>query len=142
VTDTLKSVIFDHSVLLRQDASTLEQLHNLLNRLKALGLRITVFSNDPLDIRRELRTRSLPPVDLFMTKEDVGKNKGSHEWVEEAARRLGVKRHQFLYVGDDERDWRTAINSAIFYLHARWVGPIPEGMIALPAPGHIRCSCS
>ena len=132
--DTLESVIFDHTVLLRDDANDLTQLRNLITRLKGLGLRITVFSNDPKDINRELGARSLPPADLFLTRSDIGVNKGSHRWVEEAARRLGVGRHQFLYVGDDERDWRTASNSAIFYLHAGWVGPLPPGPPTFVAP--------
>jgi beta-phosphoglucomutase-like phosphatase (HAD superfamily) len=114
VTDRLESVIFDHSVLLQEDGPTLQQLRTLLTQLKSLGVQITVFSTHPMNIDRQLERRSLPLADLYLTKYDVGKNKGSHEWVEEAARRLGIKRHQFLYVGDGELDWRTAINSPSF----------------------------
>jgi phosphoribosylpyrophosphate synthetase len=134
VTDTLEAVIFDHSVLLRDDVETLVLLRKLLHRLKAQGLSIVVFSTHPLRIARALKTRRLPQADLLLTRNDIGKSKGSHEWVEEAARRLGIERHQFLYVGDGELDWRTAINAAIFYLHAGWAGPLPPGTQALVAP--------
>lgn len=127
MTDTLKSVIFDHSVLLRKDAETLEQLRRLLNRLKSLQLKITVFSTHSIDVNGQLRTCSLPEADLVLTRADVGISKGSHEWVEEAARRLGIQRHQFLYVGDGEWEWKTAINAAIFYLHAGWAETPPVG---------------
>jgi hypothetical protein len=134
VTDTLRCVIFDHSVLLQKDADTLQELRNVLTRLKSWHLKIAVFSTHPMNIDRELQRRSLPSVDLFLTKADVGISKGSHEWVEEAARRLRIKRHQFLYVGDGEWDWRTAINAAILYLHAGWSAPLPPETKALIVP--------
>lgn len=102
MTDTLEAVIFDHSVLLRDDGETLVLLRRLLQRLKAQGLNIVVFSTHPLRIAHALSTRRLPQADLLLTRKDIGKSKGSHEWVEEAARRLGIERHQFLYVGDGE----------------------------------------
>jgi phosphoribosylpyrophosphate synthetase len=77
--------------------------------------------------------RSLPEADLVLTFKDVGKRKGSHWWVYEAASRLGLESHQLLYVGDDTLDWRSAINAAVFYLHAGWAAPQPGGTTALAA---------
>ncbi len=131
----LKGVIFDHTTLLlppeRRDL--LGELSELLARLKGRSVRIAVFSTHPKDITRELRSRSLPNVDLFLTRCDIPgeKKKGSPKWITEAARRLSAEAHELMYVGSDRHDWLTAINSATFYVHAEWVGPPPKGSTAL-----------
>lgn len=125
----LKVIAFDYSVLLKQDATTLAQLKHLLQTLKSLDLRICVFSTHGRSINSALHEEGLPSADRVVTQSMVGVPKGSHKWIEETARLMGINRYEIMYVGDQDRDFWTASNAAIFYLHAGWTGPVPE-------PGH------
>jgi hypothetical protein len=137
VREILKGAIFDHTTLLlpsdRRDV--LPQLTELLSGLKERRLKLVVFSTHRRDISRELRDRSLPDVDLFLTRYDIPgrKPKGSPLWITEAAKRLGTKTHELVYVGSDKHDWLTAINSATFYVHAEWVAPSARRTTVLSA---------
>lgn len=123
---SLKAVAFDYSVLLGQDEAVSEELQRLLKGLKALGQQICVFSTHRRDIDGDLRNAGLPPADRMVTQSMAGARKGSHKWIEEAARQLGIETHELMYVGDEDRDFWTASNAAVFYLHAGWCGPVPE----------------
>ena len=131
----MKGVIFDHSTILvdSRDARLVAAVRSLLENLKAAGLNLVIFSTHPQDIDTALKQRGFPTTDLFLTKRDVGENKGSPIWVRTAADRLGARTHELLYVGDDVLDWRNAINTATLYLHAGWVGPLPAGVTAFVA---------
>lgn len=137
----LKGVVFDYSVLLisERNGKVLGELRTALEKLKALGLKLVIFSTHPRPIERELRERGLPPADLFLTKADVldasGRpvNKGSGLWLQRAAEHLGVGTHQLAYVGDEVYDWVMAGHAAVFYLHARWSRPLPHKVVAYVA---------
>jgi hypothetical protein len=141
VRSNLKAIIFDHSVLLGDFAKpTLDELRKLLPWMKSYGLDIVVFSTNPYDVQRELERRGLPRADLFLTIGDVKAKKGSDKWVNTAAERLGMQNHQCVYVGDDEWDWKSAVNAATCYLQAAWAGTLPARMSALRVdrPNKIR----
>ncbi len=131
----MKGVIFDHTTLLvsATRARLVAGLRELLLELKALDLRIIVLSTHRQDITTSFNERGFPDVDLYLTRSEVGVNKGSPKWVHHAASLLAMEPHDFLYVGSDEWDWRTAINAATLYLHAGWTGPIPGGVTAIVA---------
>jgi hypothetical protein len=118
----VKAVIFDHNTLIVpvENGELLGQLRKLVLGLKSLGLAIVVFSTHPYDIHGELVRRGLPAPDLFLTKEDVKKNKGSPVWIQVASQRLDLKPWEFFYVGSDEWDWRTAINAGVLSIYAAW----------------------
>jgi FMN phosphatase YigB (HAD superfamily) len=101
---TLRAVIFDYGVLFKDDPETVDRLRFLLERLKALGLKVVVFSTHERDIDAELEKRGLPPSDLFLFRSMVGKSKGSRKWVEMAADFLEIETCQCAYVGDDKQD--------------------------------------
>lgn len=122
----LKAVAFDYSVLLDQEEAVLEELRRLLEGLATLGQKICVFSTHPRNINGSLRKVGLPSADLLVTQSMVGVPKGSHKWIEEAARRLDIATYEMMYVGDEDRDFWSASNAAIFYLHAGWCGPVPK----------------
>jgi hypothetical protein len=122
----LKAVAFDYSVLLGQEESVSVELRCLLEGIEGLGQKICVFSTHPRDVNGALRKSGLPTANCVVTQSMVGMPKGSHKWIEEAVRRLGIARHEIMYVGDEDRDFWTASNAAIFYLHAGWCGPAPE----------------
>ncbi len=123
---TLKAVAFDYSVLLGQSESVSKELRHLMEQLKALDQKICVFSTYDRDINGALHKAGLPPADYVVTESMVGTSKGSHKWIEYTARLLGINRYELMYVGDEERDFWTASNAAVFYLHAGWVGRVPE----------------
>lgn len=118
----LKGVVFDHSTLLVEPRreKLLSALGGLLRQLRSCGLKVAVLSTHPKDIDAELGARGLPDVDLFLSRSDVGANKGSPRWLRAAALGLGVETHELAYVGDDRLDWVSAINAATFYMHALW----------------------
>jgi hypothetical protein len=128
-----KAVILDHSVLLVNDAGVTGGLRTLMQALRGHGARLVGFSTHPIDLNARLAQQGLPPVDLLVTRQDVGVSKGSPVWIERTAAALGIPHHHLLYVGDDELDWRTAINAAVLYLHAAWAKPKSDGVTALVA---------
>lgn len=129
---TLDAVIFDHSTIFPQtgDAVLVGKLRSLLENLKAANLKIGVFSTHPLNLASYLSKFGYPGVDLLLTKADVGTNKGTKDWINLASTRLQTTPHSILYVGDEKRDWVTAINTATFYAHAGWIGALPSGLTA------------
>lgn len=132
----ITGVIFDYSTLLidPQQERLINELRKLLSLLKTRGLSITVVSTHEKPINNRLAQLGFPPADMVITRQDVGKPKGSPEWIYEVANRLNVESHQLLMIGDDAPDWQSAINSATVYLHAKWMGPLPERVTAIGAP--------
>ena len=130
----LTGVIFDHSsILLAHTGRGPNEIKNLLESITAAGLRTIVFTTHSQPINEQLSALGYPPVDLILTQLDVGKRKGSPDWIYEAARRLECEPYQFLCVGDDELMWRSAINAATIYIHSGWSAPLPERVTALMA---------
>lgn len=128
----LTGVIFDHSsILLPHEGRGPNELKSLLQSVADAGLRTVVFSTHAQPINEQLQALGYPQADLILTQSEVGKRKGSPEWVYEAARRLGAEPHQLLCVGDDELMWRSAINAATIYIHSSWSAPLPERVTAL-----------
>lgn len=102
------------------NGSITADLSKLISWLQARGHKVAVFATDPIPIQERLHQYGLPAVDLYLDSGVVGSKKGSKAWITEAVRRLGIPRHGMLYVGDDQQDWREAINTGTFPLHARW----------------------
>jgi hypothetical protein len=131
----LTGVIFDHSsVLLTHKGRGPNELKALLESVSAAGLRTVIFTTHAQPVNEQLVALGYPPADVVLTQRDVGKRKGSPEWIYEAARRIGCEHHQLLCIGDDELMWRSAINAATIYIHSGWSAPQPEGVTALLAP--------
>ena len=133
---TLQAVIFDYTTLEDVPEAHLRELQDLLSQLKRVGLKLAVFSNNPVNLDETLKRRALPAVDLLLTKADVGKSKGAKVWIERAAADLGCAPHKMLYVGDSFNDWTTAINSAVMYLQAKWseAGPLGKTSLSVDSP--------
>jgi len=133
---TLTGVIFDQSTIFSRanDQEFLVEMRSLLINLKDSNIKIGVFSTNPLNLQPLLQQYKLPPFDLLLTKKETGKNKGAKEWIQTAARFFNCKHHQLLYIGDEKRDWLTAINSGTIYLHAHWTNTSPAGVTAFIAP--------
>jgi hypothetical protein len=141
----VKAVVFDYKTLLVQQGTSLAaQARGLLDWLHAQGLRVCVFSTDPLSAALQARFARLGclPADVCIDKTDIPsrKNRGSPDWVDAAALSLAVARNELVYVGCTALDWRTAINSGVFYLHARWARPLPPRTtsLAVASPSEVR----
>jgi hypothetical protein len=141
----VSAVIFDYKTLLIQP-STPEALEacSVLQWLRGRGLRWCVFSTDPLSAAQQAAFSALgyPPPYAHIQKADIlsGKNRGSPDWIDAATVRLGVARHELLYIGCTALDWRTAINSGVLYLHAGWAAAMPPQTTSLVAgsPADVR----
>lgn len=133
---TLTAVIFDQSTIFARvsDPEFLKEMRALLENIKAANLQIGVFSTNPINLESELQRYSFPSVDLLLTKREIGKNKGAKEWIQTAARFFNTQHYQLLYIGDEKRDWLTAINVGTIYLHADWNNTFPPGVTAFVAP--------
>lgn len=136
---TVKAIIFDYKTLLfAPGSSAAAESRALLDWLHVCGLRWCLFSTDPLSSSQQAAFTSAgyPRPDEHIRKADIpsGKNRGSPDWIDVATARMAVARHELLYVGSTALDWRTAINSGVLYLHARWAGPVPPGTTSLTAP--------
>lgn len=130
---TLKAVIFDYKSIFGGGATV--QIRDLLLWLRQNGLLTCVFSTDPMDVAAAAQQGGYPAPDAYVNRADVpgGKNRGSPAWTDAAQARLNVERHEMLYIGCTALDWRTAINSAVFYLHAGWTGPQPPATTSITA---------
>lgn len=142
----IKALIFSRRSLLGTSSASDDALRLLLEWASESGLRLVVFSTHTMGDRAEFSSRSLPDPDLVLTRTDIPgqKAKGSPTWVMEAGHRLGLAPHEFAYVGSDALDWRTAINAAVFYVHAGWAAPTPGGTtaISVESPDGVRVLAS
>ena len=134
----VKAVIFDYKTLLMQPrTSEALQAGGFLQWLCGRGLRWCLFSTDPFSAGQQAAFSALGclPPDVHIQKTDIpsGKNRGSPDWIDAVTARLGVARHELLYIGCTALDWRTAINSGVLYIHAGWAASMPPGTMSLIA---------
>lgn len=129
---TVKALIFDYKTLLNRPGPEVDAL---LTWVKSSGLRWCLFSTDPLTAAQAgaYVNAGYPGPDEMIRQSDIlsGKRRGSPDWVDAAASRLAVDRHELLYVGCTALDWRSAINAGVFYLHAGWAAAQPGGTTSL-----------
>jgi Haloacid dehalogenase-like hydrolase len=131
----IKCVIFDHTTVRLNNTkqALLTELNTLMEQLKDRDIKIVVLSTETLDINQEMMQRGLPAPDAFFCKNDIGANKGSPLWVEKPAQHFGIEIFEILYVGDDELDWRSAINAGAMFLLAMWAYKRrPGALTAIP----------
>lgn len=139
--DILTGVIFDHSTLFptNNDPALYGEIRTLLENLRGAGIKVGVFSTHRINLSASLSRHGFPPIDLLLTTQDVdGARKGAKVWMQTASQRLGVPIHQLLYVGDDKKEWLTAINVSAMYIHAAWICELPRDITAFIAPSPLR----
>jgi len=124
---TLKAVIFDYKTIFKIRPEAHQQVQQLLTDLQVRGIRTCIFTTDPMDVHTAARSFGYPTPAAHVSLADVPgqKKRGSDAWIEVAEARLGLPRHEMLYVGATTLDWRTAINAGVFLLHAGWAAPQP-----------------
>ena len=141
---TLEAIVFDYKTLFHWSAAVTSEMNAALDWAKANGLRICVLSTDPMDVRARCAEYGYPQPDLHIQQADIrsAKKRGSPDWIDAVAAGLQVLNHELLYVGCTSMDWRTAINSGVLFLHAKWVGPNPETCLVIDSPRDITTHAS
>jgi hypothetical protein len=94
----------------------------LFDFLRQVGIKPILVSNDYSQAQLEsIVTKNAPLTgSLALTRELVGKPKGSPLWIDAACDALGVSSNQLVYVGDSKWDMITASQRDVVYFHAGW----------------------
>ncbi|MFW5420894.1 hypothetical protein J0910_30190 [Nocardiopsis sp. CNT-189] len=112
-----------------------EEIGSMLDWAAGQGLAWCLFSTEAMDPEEVCGPRGYPRPAACVHSADIpeGRKRGSPLWVEVAAQRLGVKHHELFYMGGSARDWRSAINAGVFYVHAAWGDELPSNCKAYKA---------
>lgn len=131
----LRAVILDlDGTVIQEDNTLVSNMNDAMTNLSALGLNIAIVSNRPRDQgKRKLRDVELEP-DLFVTRDLVGKRKGSPDWVDYVCDQFEIQPNDLVYVGDGDLDMRSASHARVVYFNAGWSRPDPEYGINLVDP--------
>jgi hypothetical protein len=130
---TVRAVIFNYRTLFPDDTGLSDSIRECLNGLAALGVKICVFTTDPMNIAEAMSARGYPPPTCVLNKSDarIGVNRGSPKWVDAVVDELHIQNNELLYIGSSKWDWITAVNSGVIYAHAGWTGRQPGGTTSL-----------
>ncbi len=116
----IKCIILDHTVITSLPDDELRSLIVWIKENELCWAAFSTHSNDMDGMELYLKLANIPLPDYTLTKDDVGKNKGGIEWIEKLKALTRLDSSEMVYVGDDNRDWHTALNSGVAYLHAGW----------------------
>lgn len=102
------------------------EMLDLLQHLQTRGVQTAVFTThgSAASINKAISGLGLPQVNHVINQKQVGAYKGSPLWIDVACRTLGVQSHELLYIGGSAQDWRTAINTPVFYVQGAWSSPM------------------
>lgn len=94
-----------------------EELHTFKAFLGKHNLKLFGFSTHDDMHRRNLIEKELGG--FFITKNDIGEKKGSPKWIEYIERNFSIPHNKLIYIGCgiDRKEWLTATNSSVFYIH-------------------------
>jgi hypothetical protein len=111
---------------------------DMLRRLRAIGVRIIIASNQSEMATRQQLGDLANLVDQLICHEHVRANKGSDKWTTAISDRTGLAPNQLFYVGNTVWDMITATRGPIVYAHAGWSGKTSTGYgLLAPAPGWV-----
>jgi phosphoglycolate phosphatase len=127
-----------HPSVLRSGTRLLAGAAEVLQRLKARGLRLAVCSNKPVGFTRELLEilQVARFFDAVLGPEDVAHPKPAPDMLLAALHRLGARPEEALYVGDMDVDVRTARAAGLVV----WVvptGSCPRNVLAEAQPDRL-----
>lgn len=130
----LKALVLDlDGTLIGQGGELVEGVAEMIAALKDAGLRIAVASNKT---GAEARVKAAGiKADLLLTRDKVGSNKGSTDWVEAARGQFGIERNELVWLGDSDHDMWSAVNARVIYSSAGWSRPDYPWGIPFKTPG-------
>ena len=126
---SIKGILIDISGTLvnlsRQGTEWVPEMPELLDFLKEASITPILVSNNMPQRDLERAINSIEPLNgaIGLTRELVGKPKGSPLWIKAAREALGCSANELVYVGDSKFDMITAANSGVIYFHAGWAAP-------------------
>lgn len=120
--------------VIQDDGTVVPGIEETLSQLSNLGIKIAVVSDRPKreGIGKIAKLRYSP--DCFVTRNEIGKAKGSRKWVEHICDAFNIEHRDVLYLGDTDHDMWTAVNSQVVYLNAAWSNPTMEYGIQVSSP--------
>src|SRR5438876_10888408 len=120
---SVEALICDASgTLIDDDGAPQPGVRDMLQRLRGMGVKIVLASNQAEGVTRELLGELNEYVDHLICHEHVGANKGSGQWIDVICDRLKLRPNQFFYLGNTKWDMITATRGPIVYAHAGWSG--------------------
>ena len=143
---SIKAIIFDHSVLRSLSDSNPSDLENLVRWLQSRSLHWVVLATQPENLKvveRILKKSQLPQPTLAISRQDIPgrKPKGAPEWISVVSQRLSLETWRMVYIGDDDWDWKSALNGGCVYIHASWSKPLDKKItsaIVIENPSDLR----
>jgi hypothetical protein len=130
----VKAVVLDlDGTLIDRQGNPVLGIPEMIEALRAMGMRLAVASNQPGAFGK--LSRAGLRADLIIDKGLTGGiNKGSPVWVTKALETFDVEGNEIVWLGDSDRDMRSAVNSRIIYFNAGWSQPNYPYGISLSAP--------
>ena len=112
----VKAVVLDlDGTLIDRQGNPVLGIPEMIEALRAMGMRLAVASNQPGAFGK--LSRAGLRADLIIDKGLTGGiNKGSPVWVTKALETFDVEGNEIVWLGDSDRDMRSAVNSRIIYL--------------------------
>ncbi len=97
-----------------------EGISEVLDTLKAMGLKMAVVSNKIDSAVKELARDFYPQMDYSLGETEGLARKPAPDMVEKALSELGVTKEESVYIGDSEVDVLTAKNSGLDCISVLW----------------------
>lgn len=137
----VKVVIFDFDLTLfdsspikplmdkRKWASVNENIHrcsfypnalNMLQQLKLNNIQTAIVSNAPSSYVKKVLGFYGVKIDMVVCYHDVKQHKPNPEGVYKVLTYFAIKNHEAIYVGDNDLDYKTAINANVDFYGVSW----------------------
>lgn len=118
----LKEFVEDYRQNYNVKSKLYDGIPDLLDTLKAQGLKIAVLSNKPDAITKDCVTSLLAPweFDVVLGQRDSVPRKPDPQGAFEVAEKLALAPSDFLYLGDTAIDMQTAVAAGMFPIGVLW----------------------
>jgi phosphoglycolate phosphatase len=118
----LKEFIEDYSHNFNVKTKCYNGIHDLLDELKRIGLKLAVLSNKPDPITKNCVKSLLSnwEFDIVFGQRDSVPRKPNPQGALEVAKKLSISPTHFLFLGDTGVDMKTAVSAKMFPVGALW----------------------
>lgn len=132
----LKLVLIDFSNTLASPSGKMAPLMpEAIARCREHGLKVAIVTNGRRTQTLAALQKADIEVDLVLGSDTVGAKKPSPAFCEKAIVHFGVKPHECVYLGDDDKtDALCAVNAGVLYLAAHWANPAAQYGIPCGTP--------
>ena len=117
----IRTVINDFFLGLELHANIFEYAYNAIDMAKAKGCKIAVLTDLPSGMPDELFKQSiaelLTHIDLYVSSQSCGYRKPNGRGISYISDYYGVLKSDILFVGDEEKDYKTALNASCDFVY-------------------------